>query len=76
MNRITKWKDLPSGNWADMMDFWHCHKPHDDKETAGGEGERYATFGKGFVVERGVGLVDRGYFLFPQEDCDAAKVSH
>lgn len=26
------WKDLPSGNWAEMMDFWHCHKPgsHDD----------------------------------------------
>lgn len=21
------WKDLPSGNWAEMMDFWHCHKP-------------------------------------------------
>ncbi|RJE19501.1 hypothetical protein PHISCL_08163 [Aspergillus sclerotialis] len=21
------WKDLPSENWAEMMDFWHCHKP-------------------------------------------------
>ncbi|KAK2764475.1 hypothetical protein FQN54_009170 [Arachnomyces sp. PD_36] len=20
-------KDLPSQNWAEMMDFWHCHKP-------------------------------------------------
>ena len=24
---IKTWKDLPSENWAEMMDFWHCHKP-------------------------------------------------
>ncbi|TVY82006.1 Uncharacterized protein LSUE1_G005525 [Lachnellula suecica] len=24
---INTWKDLPSENWAEMMDFWHCHKP-------------------------------------------------
>jgi ubiquitin-protein ligase E3 D len=24
---IQTWKDLPSENWAEMMDFWHCHKP-------------------------------------------------
>ncbi|BDD63502.1 hypothetical protein MAP00_008383 [Monascus purpureus] len=33
------WKDLPSGNWAEMMDFWHCHKPdphdHEDGENTG-----------------------------------------
>ncbi|KAK4166631.1 ubiquitin-conjugating enzyme E2-binding protein [Cladorrhinum sp. PSN259] len=23
------WKDLPSENWAEMMEFWHCHKPAD-----------------------------------------------
>ncbi|PYH76698.1 hypothetical protein BO82DRAFT_436466 [Aspergillus uvarum CBS 121591] len=38
------WKDLPSGNWAEMMDFWHCHKPdpevgHDGHDLADGEGE-------------------------------------
>lgn len=27
---LTSWKDLPSENWAEMMEFWHCHKPHDD----------------------------------------------
>ena len=25
--RIAAWKDLPSENWAEMMEFWHCHKP-------------------------------------------------
>ncbi|KAK4212969.1 ubiquitin-conjugating enzyme E2-binding protein [Rhypophila decipiens] len=24
---IVAWKDLPSENWAEMMEFWHCHKP-------------------------------------------------
>lgn len=27
--KIYSWKDLPSENWAEMMDFWHCHKPDD-----------------------------------------------
>ncbi|TLS24414.1 hypothetical protein PpBr36_08809 [Pyricularia pennisetigena] len=27
--RIEEWKDLPSANWAEMMEFWHCHKPDD-----------------------------------------------
>lgn len=27
---ITTWKALPSETWAEMMDFWHCHKPSDD----------------------------------------------
>ncbi|KAA8894131.1 ubiquitin-conjugating enzyme E2-binding protein [Sphaerosporella brunnea] len=74
--RRTKWKDLPSGNWADMMDFWHCHKPHDDKKSADGEGSRYSVLGQGFVVEQGIGLVDRGYFLLAAKDCTNCRVSH
>ncbi|KAK3495642.1 ubiquitin-conjugating enzyme E2-binding protein [Neurospora crassa] len=26
---VKVWKDLPSENWAEMMEFWHCHKPGD-----------------------------------------------
>lgn len=33
---LVEWRDLPSENWAEMMEFWHCHKPtttnHDKKE--------------------------------------------
>jgi hypothetical protein len=73
---IKKWKDLPSGNWADMMDFWHCHKPHDDnKKSTSGEDSKYAVLGQGFVVEQGVGLVDRGYFLLAAKDCSNCRVS-
>lgn len=76
--RIKRWKDLPSENWADMMDFWHCHKPHNDKKnarTAGGASAKYSTFGKGFTVEHGTGLVDRVYFLFALDDCENVQVS-
>ncbi|OJJ99297.1 hypothetical protein ASPACDRAFT_120569 [Aspergillus aculeatus ATCC 16872] len=33
------WKDLPSGNWAEMMDFWHCHKPDPEGGHNHGDGE-------------------------------------
>ncbi|RAK78706.1 HECT-type E3 ubiquitin transferase [Aspergillus fijiensis CBS 313.89] len=33
------WKDLPSGNWAEMMDFWHCHKPDPEGGHEHGDGE-------------------------------------
>lgn len=25
---IKRFSDLPSEFWSEMMDFWHCHKPH------------------------------------------------
>lgn len=44
-DRLKEWKDLPSENWAEMMEFWHCHKPAttsadpgDNKENNGADG--------------------------------------
>ncbi|EJT81235.1 hypothetical protein GGTG_01219 [Gaeumannomyces tritici R3-111a-1] len=38
--RIARWKDLPSADWAEMMEFWHCHKPDDHADGRdGGEHE-------------------------------------
>lgn len=34
-DNLVEWRDLPSENWAEMMEFWHCHKPtitNGDKE--------------------------------------------
>jgi len=73
-DQITHWKDLPSRNWADMMDFWHCHKPSHNVKVKPGESHKYSTFGKGFVLDQGTGLVDRSFFLFLNQDCEAAKV--
>lgn len=44
---LREWKDLPSENWAEMMEFWHCHKPitNDLKKThdASGQGTEDET---------------------------------
>ena len=72
---VTVWKDLPSGGWADMMDFWHCHKP-------GPEDGSHESFGstKGYAAANdlsptaGVGLVDVGHILFAEVNCTGMQV--
>jgi len=31
LKSLSEWKDLPREDWAEMMEFWHCHKPHEQK---------------------------------------------
>ncbi|PSS22851.1 hypothetical protein M430DRAFT_40094 [Amorphotheca resinae ATCC 22711] len=70
--KVTVWKDLPSENWADMMDFWHCHKPsapangdhsHDEASSRG-----YGANTK-FTAQPTVGFVDLTTFLLAESDC-------
>ena len=75
------WKDLPSGNWAEMMDFWHCHKPDpheghekDEKDSALQiEDQTAQTKGYGadsqVVAIPGTVLVDVATFLLTELDC-------
>ena len=77
---VGSWKDLPSENWAEMMDFWHCHKPSVlSKSTASGhhdphlEEKGYGAKTR-FMARRGVGFVDLTYFLLAKEDCPGVKV--
>lgn len=73
------WKDLPSGNWAEMMDFWHCHKPdpHEENPEAGAalKVEEQNAQVKGYgassrvVAIAGTVLVDTATFLLAEEDC-------
>jgi hypothetical protein len=79
------WKDLPSGNWAEMMDFWHCHKPDpheghekDEKDSAL-EKEDQTAQTKGYgadshvvAVSRTV-FVDVATFLVAEADCTGLK---
>ena len=73
---ITTWKDLPSDNWAEMMEFWHCHKPHDHDHQ---DSESLATKGYGanhaISAQQGVGFVDLTSFLFTESNCRGLKVS-
>ena len=75
---IQSWKDLPSDDWAEMMDFWHCHKPPAPKgseENGGhvGAAKGYAASNK-VKAERGVGLVHLNYFLLFETDCSGTTV--
>ncbi|EWC45977.1 hypothetical protein DRE_04770 [Drechslerella stenobrocha 248] len=65
--RIQKWKNLPSEAWADLMDLWHCHKPHDEKGQS--EGGKYAGVGR-ITADKAVGLIDPMYFLLCKDDCE------
>ncbi|CAI7574399.1 unnamed protein product [Penicillium glandicola] len=79
------WKDLPSGNWAEMMDFWHCHKPDpheghekDEKDSAlKVEDQTAQTKGYGadshVVAISGTVFVDVATFLLAETNCTGLK---
>lgn len=73
---IQSWKDLPSENWAEMMEFWHCHKPHDHSEH---QNESLANKGYGansaITAQPGIGFVDITSFMFDEANCQNLLVS-
>ena len=83
--KIWAWKDLPSGNWAEMMDFWHCHKPDPHEGDAKSEAtaalkieEQNAEvkgYGASSRVEAipGTILIDTATFLLTTSDCVGLK---
>lgn len=73
---VNLWKDLPSDNWAEMMDLWHCHKPN----TEDGR-ERDATHhAKGYAASSslapspGCGLVHINYVWIHKSACIGLQV--
>jgi ubiquitin-protein ligase E3 D len=71
---VKQWKDLPSEGWAEMMEFWHCHKPEDGhSHDSGNAGRGFAANSK-LAIASDIGLVGPTDFLLHPSDC-AAKVS-
>ncbi|KAI1150504.1 ubiquitin-conjugating enzyme E2-binding protein [Nemania diffusa] len=74
---LKVWKDLPSENWAEMMEFWHCHKPDSHKD--GNDEEDLANRGYGassrIAAQPGVGFVDLTSFLLAESDLAKASIS-
>lgn len=73
---IPVWKDLPSEDWAEMMDFWHCHKPSTDDAHSISTHELtkgYAASNR-LAPSRGVGFVDISYILLFKNDCIGLQV--
>ncbi|EMD94286.1 hypothetical protein COCC4DRAFT_190293 [Bipolaris maydis ATCC 48331] len=77
--KIQQWKDLPNENWAEMMDFWHCHKP--DEHHLHNHTHEHAIGQKGYAAanrlqaKEGVGFVDLASFLLAESDCEGAQLS-
>lgn len=73
---IEAWQDLPSENWAEMMEFWHCHKPHDHGNNEH-EGLASRAYGANSTITArpGVGFVDITLFMFSESDCTNLLVS-
>jgi ubiquitin-protein ligase E3 D len=75
---IKEWKDLPSENWAEMMEFWHCHKPHDhDHGHDNHENLEKRGYGASNLIaaQRGIGFVDISSFSLLESDCTGLSVS-
>ncbi|OTB00036.1 hypothetical protein M426DRAFT_245157 [Hypoxylon sp. CI-4A] len=76
---IKVWKDLPSENWAEMMEFWHCHKPSDHGH--GHEHNDNLTSTKAYgassriSAQRGVGFVDLTSFLIHDRDISHSNIT-
>ncbi|KAI2473050.1 ubiquitin-conjugating enzyme E2-binding protein [Annulohypoxylon bovei var. microspora] len=76
---IKVWKDLPSENWAEMMEFWHCHKPHDHGHGHGHDHDEDLT-SKGYgassriSAQPSVGFVDLTSFLLSETDVSASNI--
>lgn len=84
---IKTFKDLPSENWAEMMEFWHCHKPTDAHSTGTAAADAQIKASEDDLASRGygansiisaqnsVGFVDLMTILFSQNDCKCLMVS-
>lgn len=72
-------RDLPSEHWAEMMDFWHCHRPHDgepSQETDAAEAAGSKGYGSASKLKAapGVAFIDTVSFLFSEQDCRNIQV--
>lgn len=75
-NRISQWKALPSENWAELMDFWFCHKPQSsDPADSAAEAKGYSSRSK-LSITPGIGMTDLTSVALHVEDCSNIKVSH
>ncbi|PGH17221.1 hypothetical protein AJ80_04930 [Polytolypa hystricis UAMH7299] len=69
---VLVWKDLPSADWAEMMELWHCHKP-DDHDHGHEHGEGGGEGGKGGHVHD-ENEVLKGYGAANRVVCEAGTV--
>lgn len=73
-HKVSVWKDLPSENWAEMMDFWHCHKPHVPSDADQELPVKGYSAASKLAIGAGVGMVDPADLVLAADDCTNLKV--
>ncbi len=68
-----EFKDLPSEHWAEMMDFWHCHRPHDANQNQAhaeqaAEAKGYGSSSR-LKAAPGVAFVDTTSIFLAEQNC-------
>ncbi|KAI0387525.1 ubiquitin-conjugating enzyme E2-binding protein [Hypomontagnella monticulosa] len=73
---IKIWKDLPSENWAEMMEFWHCHKPHSHDHSHGDDltSKAYGANSR-ISAQDHIGFVDLTSFLISEKDISPSTIT-
>lgn len=77
-NSVHAWKDLPSEHWAEMMDFWHCHKP-DERHVhdLGNDPMQKGYAASNHVAVRpGTGFVDLLHLFLSPHNCCSIMVRY
>lgn len=72
--KIKAWKDLPSEGWAEMMEFWHCHKPAEPELPSGQTRKGYSSTSR-LDLKPGTGYVAPTSFLLMLQDLHNTEVS-
>jgi hypothetical protein len=74
--QIQTWKDLPSEGWAEMMEFWHCHKPNEPHDHEHQTDKKGYSADSMLAITPSVGLVNATSFVLAADDCKNIKVGH
>ena len=74
--QIQTWKDLPSEGWAEMMEFWHCHKPNEPHDHEHQTDKKGYSADSMLAITPSVGLVNATSFFLAADDCKNIKVGH
>jgi ubiquitin-protein ligase E3 D len=75
--QTSDWRDMPSESWADLMDLWYCHKPHDNNIQDNDHAAQVRGFSakSKLVAGPGLCLIDTVSFLLDRHDCANIEVS-
>ena len=68
------WKDLPSEDWAELMEFWHCHQPINPAQDSTAVLKGSFTTAKKLKARPGIGLLDTCHLVLAESDCLNIKV--